>query len=333
MSDSVSIAELRTLPLFAGLGASRLAALRGGLRPVPFGVGTVLIRQGRPPDGAWFLESGAAEVVARMPGGDERLLGTVGAGDMVGDTGLIDGRPRTATVRASEGGRALFLDGGFFRGLTAQRDAAALGVLRNVHRGIAERIRAMGADLDGLEGNGAGAVPAAVLPATAGDPAFDVRAYLPVLPFFVGFRPAQIDRLMAEATALEIPAGSALYRAGDAGDTCFIVVRGAVWALAGGDTRRLPRAVLGPGRAVGLLSMLLGGVHGTTCLSREGATVIALPRQAFAALYDGEDDVALAVLDAVGRDLLAIMGRMANDLARAAGQGLIHGRGMAHASR
>ncbi len=327
MGDAVSIADLRAVPLFAGLDEARLATLRGGMRAVPFVAGTVLIRQGRPPDGAWFLESGQAEVVARMPGGDERRLGVVGAGDMVGDAGLIDGRPRTATVRASSNGRALFLDGGFFRGLIAQRDSSALGVLRNVHREIAVRIRTMGADLDGLEGGStASPSPDATGTAAVGEPSFDVRPYLPLLSFFAGFRPAEIDRLMLEATAAELSPGGVLYRTGGPGEAFFVVVRGAVQALAGGDAGRLPRAVLGPGRGVGLLSMILGGPHGTTCMTREGATVLSMPRASFMALYQGVDEVALAVLDAVGRDLLAVMGRMASDLARAAGQSLIHGR-------
>ncbi len=326
MTDVVSIAELRAMPLFAGLDDARLVALQGGLRAVAFAAGSVLIRQGRPPDGAWFLESGKADVVARIPGGDERLLGTVGAGDMVGDAGLIDGRPRTATVRASSSGRALFLEGSFFRGLVAQRDASALGVLRNIHRGIAVRIRAMGADLDGLEGIAASAAAPLSDYAALGEPSFDVRPYLPALSFFAAFRLAEIDRLLAVATLLDLPPGGTLYAIGTPGDAFFVVVRGAVRALAGNDAGRLPRAVLGPGRGVGLLSMIMGGRHGTTCMTREGATVLRLPCAAFMALYEGTDEAALAVLDAVGRDLLAVMGRLASDLARAAGQDLIHGR-------
>ena len=47
---------------------------------------------------------GRVEVTNRHPSGDEIQIGSLAAGDFFGETGLLQGRPRNATVRASADG-------------------------------------------------------------------------------------------------------------------------------------------------------------------------------------------------------------------------------------
>lgn len=60
----------------------------------------ILFRQGDESDFAVLIISGQAEVL-RAAGDDAIVLGTVAAGEFVGEMGVIDGRPRSATVRAA----------------------------------------------------------------------------------------------------------------------------------------------------------------------------------------------------------------------------------------
>ena len=59
-----------------------------------------MIRQGDKPDKFYVIVSGSAEVVNHHPGGDDIILGTLGAGDYFGEIGLLKNQPRMATVRA-----------------------------------------------------------------------------------------------------------------------------------------------------------------------------------------------------------------------------------------
>lgn len=60
----------------------------------------ILFRQGDPSDFAILILSGSADVL-RDTGDDAIVLGAVQAGEFVGEMGVLEGRPRSATVRAA----------------------------------------------------------------------------------------------------------------------------------------------------------------------------------------------------------------------------------------
>ena len=64
-----------------------------------FEQGETLFRQGDPSAVAIEILSGSAEVL-RQAGDDAIVLGTVNAGEFVGEMGVLEDRPRSATVRA-----------------------------------------------------------------------------------------------------------------------------------------------------------------------------------------------------------------------------------------
>jgi CRP-like cAMP-binding protein len=63
--------------------------------------GAVIVRQGDPADRFFIIVRGRVEVTNRHPSGGEIALGSLGAGDFFGEAGLLQSRPRNATVRAS----------------------------------------------------------------------------------------------------------------------------------------------------------------------------------------------------------------------------------------
>jgi len=65
-----------------------------------FAQGQVLFREGDPADSVFRLVSGAVEIF-RERDGEPILLGTVGAGQFIGEMGIIENRPRSATARAA----------------------------------------------------------------------------------------------------------------------------------------------------------------------------------------------------------------------------------------
>jgi hypothetical protein len=65
-----------------------------------FAEGQVLFREGDPADSVFRLLSGAVDILRELHG-DPILLGTIGAGQFIGEMGVVENRPRNATARAA----------------------------------------------------------------------------------------------------------------------------------------------------------------------------------------------------------------------------------------
>ena len=61
--------------------------------------GEVLYRQGDPSDCAWLVERGAIELVSTQ-GRRSINHGVLGPGELIGELGMLDGAPRSATATA-----------------------------------------------------------------------------------------------------------------------------------------------------------------------------------------------------------------------------------------
>lgn len=72
-----------------------------------FKAGDVIMRQGDDGDCAYIIESGRVEIVLQKSDDSEEILGTRGAGAMIGEMALIDHAPRTATIKAIDDCRLL----------------------------------------------------------------------------------------------------------------------------------------------------------------------------------------------------------------------------------
>jgi CRP/FNR family transcriptional regulator, cyclic AMP receptor protein len=65
-----------------------------------FAEGQILFKEGDPADGVFRLLSGSVDVLRELDG-EPILLGAVGAGQFIGEMGVMENRPRSATVRAT----------------------------------------------------------------------------------------------------------------------------------------------------------------------------------------------------------------------------------------
>jgi CRP/FNR family transcriptional regulator, cyclic AMP receptor protein len=65
-----------------------------------FAEGQGLFREGDSPDSVFRLLSGSVDILRELDG-DPILLGTVGAGQFIGEMGVVENRPRSATARAA----------------------------------------------------------------------------------------------------------------------------------------------------------------------------------------------------------------------------------------
>ncbi|MEM0944517.1 MAG: cyclic nucleotide-binding domain-containing protein, partial [Pseudomonadota bacterium] len=88
---------------------------------VRFSRGEELIAEGdQDADACYLLQSGSCAVSRRM-GDQERVINYVPAGALLGESALLTGEPRNATVRAAVGVEAIKIDGALFRALMERK--------------------------------------------------------------------------------------------------------------------------------------------------------------------------------------------------------------------
>ncbi len=110
--------ELRAVPIFADLGEGALTRLARGAVIERRELGDVVLTEGEPADDLFVVRSGTLVVHSTGgAGGIAREVNRMGAGDWFGEIGVLQRRPRTATVTVTEPVElvrvpgAVFLDG------------------------------------------------------------------------------------------------------------------------------------------------------------------------------------------------------------------------------
>jgi CRP-like cAMP-binding protein len=132
MARDEKLEHLRTVPLFAHMGRRELERLGQLTDEIEVGLDRVLAEQGEIGHEFFFVLDGRLMVLdGHTP------IATMGPGDFFGEIALLDGRPRTATVRA-EGITRLLVIG--HREFHALMDEFPL-IRRAVLEAVAERLR------------------------------------------------------------------------------------------------------------------------------------------------------------------------------------------------
>ncbi|MCA1846756.1 MAG: cyclic nucleotide-binding domain-containing protein, partial [Actinobacteria bacterium] len=127
-------ADLSGLEVFGGCSDDDLAVLNRavtGVRPVR--EGQVICAEDEVADRWWIVLEGQADVTWRG-----LYLGTILAGETIGELALLDGQPRTATVTARTDMMLQELDGEGFVAALLQAPSVAVALLRQ----FATRLRA-----------------------------------------------------------------------------------------------------------------------------------------------------------------------------------------------
>ncbi len=99
-----------------------------------FAPGEVIIRQGEPPDRFYIMLRGQADVWHEDLAGESKFIDTRQPGEYFGETGLLQNRPRSATVCASDEGEVevLALDRHDFQALIDESRATEMHVAREM---------------------------------------------------------------------------------------------------------------------------------------------------------------------------------------------------------
>jgi phosphoserine phosphatase RsbU/P len=105
--------------VFPGINAETVSMLQQVAAQVTYPGGTVLCRQGDVGDTFYVILDGIADVSQQVESGRERQLATLSAGHYFGEMGLLDNRPRLATVITRQPTTVLEIDGDTLQRLIA----------------------------------------------------------------------------------------------------------------------------------------------------------------------------------------------------------------------
>jgi CRP/FNR family cyclic AMP-dependent transcriptional regulator len=132
MARDEKLEHLKRVPLFAHLGGRELRRLAELTVEIEVGLDSILTHQGRYGQEFFFVLEGRLAVLDGT-----RRIAELGPGDFFGEISLLDGRPRTATVRAEGMARLLVLGHAEFNSLMDQFPSVREAVLK----ALVDRVR------------------------------------------------------------------------------------------------------------------------------------------------------------------------------------------------
>jgi CRP/FNR family cyclic AMP-dependent transcriptional regulator len=139
MRKEEKIGLLAGLPLFESCTRRELGEIASIMIEAEKPAGSYLTREGQDGGLMFVLVEGEAEVLAHDGARNHQVIGRLQPGDVVGELSLIDGRSRSATVRAVTNVRLLEIVRDDFRHLV-QRSPK---FVRNLLRALSLRVREM----------------------------------------------------------------------------------------------------------------------------------------------------------------------------------------------
>jgi CRP-like cAMP-binding protein len=125
---------LSTVPLFRELDRRAVRGFAELTREQRVSKGSVIFSEGDAGDVLFVVRSGEVKVVLVPGDGDETILNVLSVGDHFGDLALIDGRPRSAHVVATQASSLLVLRRADFRRQVEQNPQVAWGLMVELSR-------------------------------------------------------------------------------------------------------------------------------------------------------------------------------------------------------
>lgn len=143
--------KLPDFPLLSGFDPDEIDVLESHVERHAYAAGETIIRDGAPADALYFIEEGSVEirVAGRMEDGFVRL-GTVDAGNIVGEMALLGGGARTAEAVADTRASLLALTADSFATLGRAHPPIQSKLLAAIGRSLAARLRRANTEIGAL---------------------------------------------------------------------------------------------------------------------------------------------------------------------------------------
>ncbi|TAJ98441.1 MAG: Crp/Fnr family transcriptional regulator [Chloroflexota bacterium] len=130
--------------MFAGFSDEQLAMLAQAVTRRSAPRGAMLMGEGDATDSLYIVISGRLKVMMGDADGKEVILALLGPGEIVGEMGLIDDSPRSATVISIEPSELLAISKREFHKCLAENFDMVMGVMKGLVRRLREADRKIG---------------------------------------------------------------------------------------------------------------------------------------------------------------------------------------------
>ena len=144
---SLDINEMVTLlmeiPMFKGIGRSKLKLLAFTSERINFEENQVVFRQGEAGDRAFVVIEGQAEVVLEVEGG-EKTVATLGRSELFGEMALLTHIPRSTTIRAKTPLALLSISQDVFLRMVEENSDMAIAMMQMLAERLASTLREYG---------------------------------------------------------------------------------------------------------------------------------------------------------------------------------------------
>ena len=124
---------LRTVSMFSEMSGEPLLPVASIVKPVLFAPGDIVVREGDPGDRMYLVVQGTVEILK-----NGQRLAELGTREAFGELAILDGAPRSATVRAVGAVGLLAIDGDEFEEQIDLSPALGLGIIRMLSRRLRE---------------------------------------------------------------------------------------------------------------------------------------------------------------------------------------------------
>lgn len=136
---SGTVEALRQVPYFAELDAALLKDLAGQVRERTYNAGEVILLEGEPCQGLYFVTSGRVKVYKVSGEGKEQVLRILGPGRTFNDVPVFDGGPNPGSIATMDPSSIGFLPKASVLALVEKHPGVAMAAIRL----LASRLRAM----------------------------------------------------------------------------------------------------------------------------------------------------------------------------------------------
>lgn len=252
--DDGEITDQHVASALPTLTQQELARVSSKLEPIKYAPGQVIINQGDPADSFYIIVKGNVDVLLRHPSGTEVSVGNLTQGQYFGESGLMEGGARTATVRAAEDSEVVVmqLDRDSFSSLMNNSDMTRDQVInlmrqRAIERHVSEALPSLSAE--------------------------------------------EIDTVMSSAESMQFDEDEVMLREGDPATRFYIIADGTVELTSESGDEQVRE--LGAGQTFGERDMMLGESYSFTARVKKGSNIIAVDRQTIANLSEmyGKEDI------------------------------------------
>ena len=138
-------ADLKSIPLFAGVADPELRALADRTVTRSYPKQAIIVSEGDESDSLYLILAGRVRVYLADENGKELILAIKGPGQYFGEM-VLDEQPRSASVMTLEPAQFAILSRGDFRGFLLAHPEVALQLIQNlirVARGLNQNVRSL----------------------------------------------------------------------------------------------------------------------------------------------------------------------------------------------